>query len=207
MQTSDLPITDPELRAEIERWGVIKDFEPDMVLLREGNHIKMVPVVLSGCLKICREDDEGRDMLLYYIRPGESCIMSFLGGLHQSDSKVKAIVDEPSQVLFLPVDKVNQWVKNYQSWNEFMFRLYHKRFEELLNLVNAIAFQKVDSRLIDLLQQKIERLGSNELSVTHQQLADELNTAREVVSRLLKQLEKDGKVELSRNKIRIISLV
>lgn len=88
-----------------------------------------------------------------------------------------------------------------------MFRLYHKRFEELLNLVNAIAFQKVDSRLIDLLQQKIERLGSKELSVTHQQLADELNTAREVVSRLLKQLEKDGKVELSRNKIRIISLV
>jgi CRP/FNR family transcriptional regulator, anaerobic regulatory protein len=130
--------------------------------------------------------------------------MSFLGGMHNETSKVKAEVEEDAEILFLPMDKVSLFIKEYPQWLDYIFRLYHKRFEELLEIVNAITFKKIDERLLNLLIKKRELTENNILHITHEQLANELGTARVVVSRLLKQLEEIGKVRLGRNKITLM---
>ena len=151
-----------------------------------------------------RTDEDGREILLYYIKAGESCIMSFLGGMHQETSKVKAIVEEDAEILFLPMEKVTLFIKEYPQWLDYIFRLYHKRFEELLEIVNAVAFKKMDERLFNLIKKKCELTQSRILNVTHEQLANELGTARVVVSRLLKQMEDEGLVKPGRNKIVLV---
>ena len=130
--------------------------------------------------------------------------MSFLGGLHHETSKVKAEVEEDAEILFLPVDKVSLFIKEYPEWLDYIFRLYHKRFEELLEVINAIAFKKADERLLLLLNKKSELINSKTIVVTHEQLANELGTVRVVVSRLLKQLEDNRIVQLGRNKITLL---
>jgi CRP/FNR family transcriptional regulator, anaerobic regulatory protein len=189
------------LRDEIAQYGQLKKFPAGAVIQQEDSYIKAIPLVLNGSLKVMRTDADGHEILLYYITPGESCIMSFLGGIHQETSKVKAVVEEDAEILFIPVEKASEWVKKFPEWSDFIFRLYHKRFEELLTAVNAIAFQKLDARLLQLLKQKADLYKSNEITVTHQQLADELGTAREAVSRVMKQMENEGLVALSRNKV------
>jgi CRP/FNR family transcriptional regulator len=151
-----------------------------------------------------RTDEEGKEILLYYIKEGESCIMSFLGGLHQETSKIKAVVEENAEILFLPLEKVTLFIKEYPQWLDYIFRLYHKRFEELLEVVNAVAFKKMDERLLNFIKKKCEHTNSKTLNVTHGQLANELGTARVVVSRLLKQMEDEGLVQLGRNKITLV---
>ena len=151
-----------------------------------------------------RTDDDGREILLYYIKAGESCIMSFLGGLHQDTSKVSAIAEEETEILFIPIDKVSLLIKEFPEWLDYIFRLYHKRFEELLEVVNAIAFKKLDERLLNFIQRKCELTNNKSLQVTHEQLANELGTVRVVVSRLLKQMEEQGLVILGRNKITLV---
>lgn len=192
------------LKEEISQYGQLKKFPAGSVIQQEDSYIKAIPLVLNGSLKVMRTDPQGHEMLLYYITPGESCIMSFLGGIHNETSKVKAIVEEDAEILFIPVEKASEWVKKFPEWSDFIFRLYHKRFEELLTAVNAIAFQKLDSRLLQLLRQKAELYQSKEIKITHQQLADELGTAREAVSRVIKQMENEGLVKLARNKITIL---
>jgi CRP/FNR family transcriptional regulator, anaerobic regulatory protein len=192
------------LKEEVTTYGQLKKFPAGSVIQQEDSYIKAIPLVLNGSLKVMRTDINGHEILLYYITPGESCIMSFLGGIHNETSKVKAIVEEDAEILFIPVEKASEWVKKFPEWADFIFRLYHKRFEELLTAVNAIAFQKLDSRLLQLLKQKAELYRSKEIKITHQQLADELGTAREAVSRVMKQMENEGLVTLSRNKITLL---
>jgi CRP/FNR family transcriptional regulator len=142
--------------------------------------------------------------MLYYIKAGESCIMSFLGGMHHDTSKVKAIAEEETEILFIPIDKVSLLIKQFPEWLDYIFRLYHKRFEELLEVVNAVAFKKMDERLFDFIKKKSEITNSHTLYMTHEQLANELGTARVVVSRLLKQMEESNLVQLGRNKITLV---
>lgn len=193
-----------ELREKLINLGFAKTFSEDEIILNENAYIKTIPIVTKGSIKVMRMDEDGREILLYYIKPGESCIMSFLGGIHQETSKVKAIAEEDSEILFIPIDKVGLLIKEYPEWLDFIFRLYHKRFEELLEVVNAVAFKKMDERLLDLLQKKCELTNNQTLSVTHEQLANELGTAREVVSRLLKNMEDKGLVQLGRNKVSLV---
>lgn len=196
--------TSPELKEKLYQNSIIKEFKEGDTVLRENSNIQSIPIVTKGSIKVLRTDDDEKEILLYYIKPGESCIMSFLGGLHQDTSKVKAIVEEDAEILFIPIDKVILLMKEYPQWLEYIFRLYHKRFEELLEVVNAIAFKKVDERLLLLLNKKEELTKSKIIQITHEQLANELGTARVVVSRLLKQLEDEGKLKLGRNKITLI---
>lgn len=193
----------PEMRERLSMYGTAKHFKQDDVILNESSHIKAIPIVVRGSLRVMRTEEDGREILLYYIRSGESCIMSFLGGIHHETSKVKAVAEEDVEVLFVPVDKVTLLLKEFPEWLDYIFRLYHKRFEELLEVVNAVAFKKTDERLMDLLHKKMEITQSKTLSITHEQLANELGTARVVVSRLLKQLEINGTLKLGRNKITI----
>lgn len=193
--------TSPELIEKLHRYSQKKNFPAGSVILNENSYIRAIPIVVKGSIRVIRTEEDGREILLYYIKAGESCIMSFLGGLHNETSKVKAEVEEDAEILFLPVDKVLLFIKEYPEWLDYIFRLYHKRFEELLDMVNATAFKKVDERLLSHLQKRSELTGSKTLIVTHEQLANELGTARVVVSRLLKHLEENGVIQLGRNKI------
>jgi len=193
------------LLEKLKEEGSIKTFPPDTVIIDENAYIKYVPIVLSGSIKVFKLDEEGREILLYYIKPGESCVMSFLSATCNGPSKIKAVVEEEAEVLVLPVYKATELIRENPQWIQFIFELYNRRFEELLSVVNAIAFQKVDVRLWELLKTKVKILKTEELNITHQQIADDLGTAREVVSRLLKQLERDKKISLGRNKIKVLA--
>jgi CRP/FNR family transcriptional regulator len=185
--------------------GTVRSFAPDSVIIEEHDYIKNVPIVLSGSIKVFKLDEDGKEILLYYIKPGESCVMSFLGAACNGTSKIRAVVEEQAEVLILPVHKAIDLIRDNPVWLEFIFQLYNKRFEELLAVVNAVVFQKMDDRLWEFLKTKAKLLQTSELDITHQQVADELGTAREVVSRLLKQLERNNKIILSRNKIKVLS--
>lgn len=196
--------TSPELMKKLYENSMVKNYRAGDSILNENAYIRAIPLVISGTLKVTQTEEDGRELLLYYIKPGESCIMSFLGGMHNETSKVKAEVEEDAEILFLPIEKVALFIKEYPEWLDFIFRLYHKRFEELLNIINEIAFKKVDERLLTLLKKKVELTQNSTLQITHEQLANELGTARVVVSRLLKQLEENHVVQLGRNKITLL---
>jgi len=206
IQTSAFSISS-SLLEKLKKEGNIKLFPADTVIIDDNEYIKYIPIVLNGSVKVSRLDEEGREILLYYIKPGESCVMSFLGAVCNGTSKIKAVIEEDAEILILPVHKATDLIRENPQWLEFIFQLYNKRFEELLSVVNAIAFQNIDDRLWELLKTKVKLLSTTELTVTHQQLAHELGTAREVVSRLLKQLENDRKIQLSRNKIKVLAPV
>jgi CRP/FNR family transcriptional regulator len=194
----------PLIREKLADIGFAKTFSEGEVILNENAYIKAIPIVTTGSIRVMRTDEDGREILLYYIKVGESCIMSFLGGLHQDTSKVKAIAEEETEILFIPIDKVSLLIKEFPEWLDYIFRLYHKRFEELLEVVNTVAFKKMDERLLNFIKKKCEITKSQTLYVTHEQLANELGTARVVVSRLLKQMEDEGLVKLGRNKISLV---
>ena len=196
--------TAPELIEKLQKYGVRKKYKAGSTIFSEQAYLRSIPIVIKGTLKVIRTEADGREILLYYIQAGESCIMSFLSGLHHETSKVKAEVEDDVEILFLPIEKVSLFIKEYPQWLDYIFRLYHQRFEELLEIINSIAFKKVDDRMLILLRKKSELTRSNILPITHEQLANELGTARVVVSRLLKQLEDNGIVKLGRNKITLL---
>lgn len=197
----------PELVEKLYQYGITKNYQEGDIILDENASIRSIPIVMKGMLKVIRTEEDGREILLYYIKVGESCIMSFLGGMHNEKSIVKAEIEENAEILFLPLDKVSLFIKEHPEWLDYIFRLYHKRFEELLDIINAIAFKKVDERLLNLLQKKSGLTNSETINTTHEQLANELGTARVVVSRLLKQLEEDGILKLGRNKITLLKIL
>ncbi|HNR19322.1 MAG TPA: Crp/Fnr family transcriptional regulator [Bacteroidia bacterium] len=197
-------ISSKDLREKLASYGFAKSFREDEVIVNENAYIKAIPIVTKGSIRVMRTDDEGREILLYYIKAGESCIMSFLGGLHHDTSKIKAIAEEDTQILFIPIDKVSALIKEFPEWLDYIFKLYHKRFEELLEVVNAVAFKKLDDRLLDFIKRKAALNNTNTITITHEQLATEMGTARVVVSRLLKQMEDNSLVKLGRNKITLM---
>ena len=194
----------PEFREELYESSSIKKFNPGDVILDMDAYVNYIPVVLSGSLKVMRTQEDGREILLYYITPGESCIVSILSGMKQDKSQIRALVEEKAEILMVSIQKAKEWIRKFAEWTDFIFDLYQKRFEGLLNIVNSVAFQKVDARILQLLHQKAELYESNELVVTHQQIADELGITREAASRVLKQLENEEEIKLSRNKILLL---
>ena len=193
-----------DLVKEIENSGNLKHFEAGDTIVNMDSYIKHIPVVISGSMKVIRTEEDGREILLYYLTPGESCIVSILAGMKNETSKIKAIVEEDAEIILIPADKAKEWVRKYPEWTDFIFNLYQKRFVELLEVVNSVAFQKIDTRLLHLIKQKTQLYQSKEISVTHQQLADELGITREATSRVLKQMEKENLLILSRNKIELL---
>ena len=194
----------PQMREKLLEVGYIKPFLDGEIILNENAYIKAIPIVISGSVKVMRTDEDGREILLYYIKAGESCIMSFLGGMHQDTSKIKAVAEGNAEILFIPMDKIGGLLKDFPEWLDYIFKLYHKRFEELLEVVNAVAFKKMDERLLNFIQKKCELTNSKVLNITHEQIANELGTARVVISRLLKQMEDENLVLLGRNKVTLI---
>jgi CRP/FNR family transcriptional regulator len=181
----------------------LKKLRADDWMVDIGDPIVYMPLLLKGQLRILREDDEGNELLLYYIRPGETCAMSLTCCSGNAVSNVRAVAEEDTELLLLPILIIDEWTTKYPSFKSFILKTYQKRFEELLNTIDSIAFHNLDDRLSQLLKQKSEKEGS-ELKTTHQELANQLNSSREVISRLLKQMERKGKIQMGRNKITLL---
>ena len=204
--TADLfsDLAHPELAEALRQAATVRQLPANAVLVCEGDAIQAVPIVRSGRLRVVRQDEDGRELLLYYIQPGESCVVSLLGAVSGQLSRVTAVVEEAAEVQLLPAAYVLRWLGEYPAWGRYVLQLYGQRFEELLRTVDALAFQRLDERLLHLLREKVRLGGTAELAITHQQLAYELGTAREVVSRLLKQLENLGTVALHRHRVTLL---
>lgn len=193
-----------EVISELRQTGTMKTLQKGDVLLQEHSAIRSIPIILKGSIKVYQTDDDYREMLLYTLKEGDTCIMSFLGGLYNDVSKIRAVADEESEVLLIPVEKLGILTRKHPEWNNYIFRIYHERFNELLEVVNAVAFKKMDERLLNYIRSQADLTGNSSLEITHEELANELGTARVVVSRLLKQMEKEGLVQLGRNKITLL---
>lgn len=172
-------------------------------ILREGSYVKTVPILLSGLAKVVKQESGGKELLLYYIYPLESCIVSINCGLNDLKSRVKAIAEEDAKALLVPSSVLSEWQRKYPSFRAFVLDLYQKRFDDLLDAYNALAFQSLDERLLKYLHEKTKALGSTKIKATHQELGDELGTARETISRMLKKLEMEGMVSLHRGWIEV----
>lgn len=197
-------IFEPELLEKIEQLGVRKHIKADTVFLDVHQPIKYIPIVLSGTIKVFSVDENGRELLLYYVFPDESCAMTFTCCMQQKNSEIRAVTEEDSELLLLPVHIMDEWVMKYATWKSFVMQTMYSRFNELLKNIHLIAFEKLDERLVHYLTEKSRLTGSTVLDVSHQQIADELATSRVVISRLLKKLENDNKVILYRNQIKLL---
>ncbi|MCU0470744.1 MAG: Crp/Fnr family transcriptional regulator [Arcicella sp.] len=198
-------VFEAHLLQELSQIGNYIEVNEGHTLIRPGGYIRSIPILLSGSVKILRPDSEGREALLYYIGGLDSCAMSLTCCINRRPSEITAITDEKTALIAIPIEKVDEWIDKYATWKQFVFSTYQKRFEDLLGAIDQIAFHKLDERLLDLLNRKSKQCGCHIFNITHEELGHELATSREVVSRLLKQLEKLGTVKLSRNKIELLS--
>ena len=193
-----------DLKDEISTDGFIKAFKKDTEIIDIGQYIKSIPIVLEGNIKIYREDDDGNELFLYYLYPGDACAISLVCSINSKVSEIRAVASEDTEVLMIPLEKMDRYMLNYRTWYQFVLSTYGKRLNELLQTIDSIAFHKMDERLLEYLQKVASATGSTLIEGTHQSIAYELNSSREVISRLLKQMEKKGLVELMRNKIQLL---
>ena len=196
-------LTDPKLVDCLLEKGQFSTFEHGKTLMEPGQFVKAVPLVLEGSIKIMRMDEDGKELFLYYLETGETCALSLTCCSAARPSEIKAVVEEKASLLFIPIQLHEQLVDEYKQWKDFVSSTYQHRFQELLTVLDAVAFKRMDERLMNYIVIKMKQLKSNELHTTHQEVANELGTAREVISRLLKQLEKKKWIELGRNVIYI----
>ncbi len=196
-------LTDPKLLDRLLEKGQFSTFEPGKTLMEPGQFVKAVPLVLEGSIKIMRMDEDGKELFLYYLEAGETCALSLTCCSAARPSEIKAVVEEKVTVLFVPIQVHEQLADEFKQWKDFVSSTYQHRFQEMLTVLDAIAFKRMDERLMNYIVTKMKQLKTNELHTTHQEVANELGTAREVISRLLKQLEKKKWIELGRNVIYI----
>lgn len=194
---------DPELAQQIISHSTTLDIPKNTEILRDGQYVKVIPIVMEGLIKVFTRHED-KELLLYYIQPNESCIMSFAAGLKNQPSRVFAITEENTQALLLPIDKVTQWIKQFPDINTLFFQQYNIRYSELLDTINHVLFHKMDTRLFNYLQEKSRLTEKNPIKISHRQIANELGTAREVISRVMKKLEVEGKVKQHSNQIEIL---
>ncbi len=174
------------------------------VVLDVGDYIKVIPLVISGSLKVFREDDDAREAFLYYIKPGQSCAMTLASSIKQGQSEIKAVALEKTGIIALAVDSLYSVNKKYPSWYNFVFETFGMRFNELIQAFEGVVFHHLDERLINYLESRAETVGSPVLKISHSEIARDLATSREVISRLLKRLEKENMVMLSRGQITLV---
>jgi CRP/FNR family transcriptional regulator len=201
------PFLEKDLIAEIDTASTLIELKTGHSILSEGDYIKSFPMVITGCLRIVRLSDEGNELLLYYLNSGEICSMALTCCMGLQKSRIKMIAEEDSVVLTIPVNMPDKWMSEFKSWKEFMMYSYKHRFDELLDTIDAIAFMKLDERLIRFFEERFSSTGKTVYPGTHQDIAEQLNTSREVVSRLLRNLENKNLVVTERNSVDYTNLV
>jgi CRP/FNR family transcriptional regulator, anaerobic regulatory protein len=198
------PDFERELTEEIKMEGKLVLFPENELIMDMGQKVEQIPLIVKGLVKVFREDEDDNEIFLYYLHPGEACAITLICSAREGHSKIKAIPVEDTTAIILPISKLDEWMPKYKSWYFFVMDSYQDRFEELLKVVDAVAFRQMDERLIEYLYKSAKANQSNLIIETQSQIALELNSSREVVGRLLKKLEQQGKVKISRNQIEIM---
>ena len=197
---------EPELLVEIDKVGIPKSIPQGEKIMDIGQSITAMPLLFDGAIKILREDEDGDELLLYFLEKGDTCAMTFTCCLGSGTSEIRAIAETDIEMLMIPISCMDKWMKEYQSWRKFVLDSYHERMSELLETVDSIAFLRMDERLMKYLKDKAMVTHDDVIHTTHQEVAHDLHTSRVVVSRLLKKLENDGKIQLQRNAIKVLAL-
>lgn len=200
------PLFEDQLVHEIEEQGEFRTFPADEILMRKGQFIRSTMLVLNGLIKVYREDDDGNEFLMYYLKPGEACALSLVCAAKHEASPIMAKTVIETEVMMVPVDTMSEWMGKFKSWYQFVIETYRNRFDELLITLDNVAFRSMDERLEFYLRRARDAQQTTLLNISHQEIAQELNTSREVVSRLLKKMEQKGRVELHRNAIELKNL-
>lgn len=191
---------------DIEKNAVIQNFKAGDVIIRTGQYIKNTVLVISGSIKIYREDEDGGEFFMYYLQPGQACAISMICATKSETSQIMAKVVEDAELIMVPLPLMDKWMMQHRSWYEFVIETYRSRFEEVLDVVDNIAFKDMDARLVFYLKRHKQATNSNNLNLSHQEIATELNTSREVISRLLKKMEQRGLLILQRNQIQLLKV-
>ena len=197
-------ILDEKLLNEIFETGIYKEFKKDDIIIDINQPLNYIPLLLAGNIKILREDDHGNELLLYFLEAGDTCAMSLTCCLKTSKSNIRAVAESDSSLIMIPVIKIHDWFHTNASWRNFILDAYQIRFNEMLETIDTLAFMKMDERVFKYLIDKVKLSASTSLEIKHNAVADDLNTSRVVISRILKQLENENKIKLSRNKIEVI---
>ena len=195
---------DEDLITEISKNGILKKFKKDDIIIDINQSLNFIPLLLIGDIKIIREDKDGNELLIYFLEAGETCTMSLTCCLGTTKSKIRAVAEKDSSLVMIPVENMQKWFHNNASWRNFILQSYQIRFDEMLEAIDSLAFMKMDERLYKYLKNMAMVDESKTISIKHQDIAEDLNTSRVVISRLLKKLENENKIELGRNKIVII---
>lgn len=199
-------IFEKELINEIVQVGTFKEVPEGFKLMEIGEYVKGMPLLVSGAIKVLREDKDGDELLLYYLEKGDTCSMTLTCCMGDSKSEIRAIAETDAKLIMVPIQKMEEWTAKYKSWRNFVFESYHNRLNELLHTLDSIAFDKMDMRLIGYLKEKARINKDDTIHNTHQEIAYDLHSSRVVISRLLKKLEQMGKIALHRNHIEILDI-
>ena len=199
-------IFEEDLINEIVQVGTFKEVPEGYKLIEIGDYLRGMPLLISGVIKILREDEDGDELLLYYLEKGDTCSMTMACCMGDTKSEIRAIAETDAKLIMVPIKKMEEWTTKYKSWRNFVFNSYHERLNELLSTLDSIAFQKMDERLIGYLKEKARVNQDDIINNTHQEIAYDLHSSRVVISRLLKKLEQMGKIKLHRNYIKILDL-
>jgi len=199
-------IFEKELIEEMAEVGHLKSVKAGEKIIEIGDYVTYMPLLISGAIKILREDKDGDELLLYFLERGDTCAMTLSCCLGETKSEIRAVAEKETEIIMIPIEKMEEWISKYKTWSHFVFESYQSRLTEMLDTIDTIAFLNMDQRLMRYLQDKA-KINQNELlQVTHQDIAYDLHTSRVVISRLLKKLKLEGKIELQRNSIKVLSL-
>lgn len=204
MKIENLPFSENELIKSIESKGQIFEVHKDDKILRQGQYIKVVPIVLSGAISVYRRDNKGNEVFLYTIEPSQTCAMTLQSYQVNEPSQIFAKAITTTKLLTISIENSTKWMDEFQEWKQFVFKSYNSRFQELISTIDNIAFQKLDTRLLSYLKDYSNTIESKNLKLTHQEIANDLNSSREVISRLLKKMENNHILSLSRNRIELM---
>lgn len=198
-------IFEKKLIEEITSVAKLVEFKEGDVLIDIGTYIKTMPLLMDGAIKIMREDFDAGELLLYFLEKGDTCSMTLSCCMGDKKSEIRAVAENDGLVAMIPVNKMEEWLWKYKTWRTFVFESYNNRFNEMLAAIDNIAFMNMGERLYNYLMDKSKIDNSRTILKTHQEIANELNSSRVVISRLLKALENEGKIRLNRNNIELLS--
>ena len=193
-----------ELINDIDKVGFLKEFKENSEIIKYGQYTKGIPLIISGTIKVLRRNQNGDELVLYFLEKGESCTMTMNCCLGQKKSEIRAIAETDVKIISIPVEKTKDWLQKYRTWMAFVFESYNNRFEEMINAIDNLSFSNMNVRLMKYIKDQVIIQKSTTLTISHKEIAQDLNTSRVVVSRLLKSIENNGKIELGRKKILVL---
>lgn len=197
-------IFEDELLQEIEKVGLSREVKKGELLIDIDDELTHVPLIIDGIVKIIRRDRNGDELVLYYLESGHTCAISFVNCINRNRSIFKGFVEETVNAIMIPVDFIDEWLRRYKSFRHFIIDSYHFRLLEMVDSIDNLAFLKLEDRLFNYLEEKRKVLNNDTFNITHQEIANDINSSRTVISRLLKHLEEEGKVRMHRNRLQIV---